>query len=146
MTEYLYDMLATKFPTQRKVDQVAKLDEQDVVLNVVPLQMIIPVDVPKARAKDTEIKNEKSPKGKSMQSKAIENTSLKIKLLHSSDFETNVEEDVQDIMSTIRRKAGGKRIYVIVPITPMDNVPFHSDKLFISGNMCFREGLLPRKS
>lgn len=56
--EKLYDILLTEFLTQRKNEQVVEFDEQDVVLNVVPLQMIIPINVPKTRAKDTDIKKD----------------------------------------------------------------------------------------
>ncbi|XP_050878663.1 uncharacterized protein LOC127082469 [Lathyrus oleraceus] len=83
--------------------------------------------------KDNVTKKDKTPKGKSVikrrkvESKVIEKKSLKIKLVQSSDSETNDEEDVQDIVSIIRRKVSGKRIVVNVPAAPMDNVSFHSE-------------------
>ncbi|KAI5390370.1 hypothetical protein KIW84_075620 [Lathyrus oleraceus] len=59
--------LVIEFPTQRKYEQVSKLNEQDGILNDVPLQMIAPVDAPNRRTKNTEIKKAKNPKGKSME-------------------------------------------------------------------------------
>lgn len=82
-------MLVIEFPTQRKYEEVAKLDEQDVVLNDLPLQMIVLVDVPKTRAKDTESKKDKPVKGKS------EKKSLNINLVQISDSETNDERLVE---------------------------------------------------
>lgn len=56
----LYDMLVTEFPTQRKDKKVAKLDEQEVILNFVPLQMILLVDVLKTIAKNADCKMNKT--------------------------------------------------------------------------------------
>lgn len=42
-------------------------------------------------------------KKRKVEEKPIENNSLKRKLVHSSDSETDAEADVQDIVSTIRR-------------------------------------------
>lgn len=82
MPDNLYNVLVTDFPTQRKDEQVSKLYEQDVILNVVPLQMIVPVDVPKTKAKDIEIKKENTPKGKSVRKKRkVEEKTLKRKLV-----------------------------------------------------------------
>ncbi|CAI8589659.1 unnamed protein product [Vicia faba] len=53
-------MLVTKFPTHRKDDQVAKLDEQDGVLNVVPLKMIVPVYFLNTRAKNVDFNKNKA--------------------------------------------------------------------------------------
>lgn len=64
MPKNLYDMLVTEFPTQRKDEQAAKLDEQHVVLNVLPFHMIVLINVPKPRSRDTEIKKDKTPKEK----------------------------------------------------------------------------------
>lgn len=72
VSDNLYDMLVTEFPTQMKDEQVSKHDEQDVILNIVPCQMSVPVDVPKTRAKDNEIKKYKTPKGKIVESKVVE--------------------------------------------------------------------------
>lgn len=43
----------------------------------------------------------------------------------TSDYETNEEEYVLDMMHTLRRKVGGKRVPVNIPYAPMDNVSFH---------------------
>lgn len=64
-------------------------------------------------------------KRRKVESKVVEKKSLEIKLRQSSDSETGVEQDVHDILSTIRRKVCGKRIHVNVPTAPMDNVSLH---------------------
>lgn len=115
----------TEFPTQ-KDEQVSKLDEQYMVLIVVPLQIIIPVDIPKIIANNTEIKKGNTPKGKTVKSKFVKKTSLKRKLVHSSDSERDVKECVHDIVHAIRTKVDGKIIPVNIPSAPMDNVSFQS--------------------
>ncbi|CAI8606415.1 unnamed protein product [Vicia faba] len=58
----MYDILVIEFPTQRKDEQVAKLDEQDAILNFVPLQMIVPFNVSTTIAKIDDIKKIKTTK------------------------------------------------------------------------------------
>ncbi|CAI8592904.1 unnamed protein product [Vicia faba] len=62
-----------------------------------------------------------------VEEKSIVKKYLKRNLVQSSDYETKVESNVQDIVSTIRRKVGGKRILVNVIAAPLDNVSFHSE-------------------
>lgn len=86
---------------------------------------------PKFPMKDTVNKKENTPKGKyvtkrrKVESKVVEKKSLNRNLVQSSDSETDVEEHVQYIVATIRRKVGGNRIHVNIPAASMDNVSFH---------------------
>lgn len=50
---------------------------------------------------------------------------LNRKLFQSSDSEIEAEEDVQNVMSIIRRKVSEKRVFVNVPDAPLDNVSLH---------------------
>lgn len=52
------------------------------------------------------------------------------KLVQISEFETNAEAKVQDIVFTLRIKVGGKRVYVDVTYSHMDNVSFHPETNF----------------
>lgn len=119
----LYDMLLTDFPTHMKDGKVVWLDGQDVVLNVVPLQMIVSDHVPKKRAKDNEIQKMKLENESLWKVKLL---CLKGKLVQTSDFKIDDEEYILDILATIRTKVRGTRILVNVPFTTMDNFSFHS--------------------
>lgn len=66
-------------------------------------------------------------KKRQVEEKTVEKKSLKRKLVQSSDFETDVEEDLREIVSTIRIQVGGKRIHVNIHVKPLDNVSFHSE-------------------
>lgn len=61
-------------------------------------------------------------KRRKVEEKSLEKNSININLEQSSDFETNVEENFQYIMSTIKRKFYGKRIPLNVVAAPLDNV------------------------
>lgn len=51
----------------------------------------------------------------------------KRKVIVTSDSEKYARVDVQDIMTSSRKKAGGKKIPGNVPAAPLDNVSFHSE-------------------
>lgn len=53
------------------------------------------------------------------------------KLVQTSNFETDDEEDVMDIMHTVRIKVGGKIIPVNVFSAHMDNISFQSQTSII---------------
>lgn len=48
----------------------------------------------------------------------------KRKLIVTSDFETNAQAGVQDIITYVKKKNGGKKILTNVVPTPLDNVSF----------------------
>lgn len=83
--------------------------------------------------KNTKIVKKKTPQEKHVnkkikaKEKTAENKSLKRKHVQSNDSEIDVEEDVWDIVPTIRIKIGGKIITLNVPTAPLDNVSFHSE-------------------
>lgn len=56
-------------------------------------------------------------KRRRIKEKNEEKKSLKRKRVQSSDSK-NVEDDVQDIVPTIRRKVDGKRVLVNIPVAP----------------------------
>lgn len=62
-----------------------------------------------------------------MRRRVEEQKSLMRKISQSSESETDVESDVQDIVRTFRKNIDGKRVHVNVPATPFDNVSFHSE-------------------
>lgn len=51
----------------------------------------------------------------------------KRKLIVTSDFETNAQAGVQDIITSVKKKNGGKKILANVVATPLDNVSFRSE-------------------
>lgn len=55
---------------------------------------------------------------------------MDIKFVQIRDYETNVEPEVQDIVSTLRRKVGGKIFHVDVTFANMDNVSFPPKTIF----------------
>lgn len=50
---------------------------------------------------------------------------MKRKLDQYSESETDVEDDVQNIVPSFRRKVDGKKLPMNIPYTPLDNVSFH---------------------
>lgn len=58
---------------------------------------------------------------------ALVNFEVNIKLVQTSDSWTDDDEDVLDIVSTIRINVSEKRVIVNVTSAHMDNVPFHSE-------------------
>ncbi|XP_050890840.1 uncharacterized protein LOC127096297 [Lathyrus oleraceus] len=58
----------------------------------------------------------------------------------SSESDHNVEHIVQDIISTSRKQASGKKIPANIPGVPLDNVFFTLLKMFKNGNMFIKEG------
>lgn len=52
--------------------------------------------------------------------------SLKRTLVQKSESEIDHEDDILDIMTTPRRKIGGKIVHINVYDAPLDNVLFHS--------------------
>ena len=56
---------------------------------------------------------------------SIVNYEVNIKLVQTSEFETDAEADVQDMVIIIRIKVGGKRTPVNVDDAPLDNLSFH---------------------
>lgn len=61
-------------------------------------------------------------KRRKFEEKSAEEKSLRIQLIQPSDSETHVAANLQDIVSTIRRKDSGKRIPLKVFAAPFDNV------------------------
>lgn len=51
----------------------------------------------------------------------------KRKVIMTSDSENYAQVDVQDIMTSSRKKAGGKKNLGNVPAAPLENVSFHSE-------------------
>lgn len=106
---------------------------------------------PKSSMKDTEIGKEKTPKEKSrkkkrkVEGKVVERKSLKRKLVQISDSKIYVEEGVMDMLSIVRIKVGGKRIYVNVLATPMDNVSFHSKTSVHKWKYLFKRMIGPKR-
>lgn len=66
-------------------------------------------------------------KKRKVEEKNDEKKSLKRKFVQTSYSKTYIEEDFLDIVHTIRRNVGGKRIIVNTSSTLMDNVSFHSE-------------------
>lgn len=66
-------------------------------------------------------------KKRNIEEKTYEKKYLKGNLVQTSDYETDDEEDVIDIMHTVRRKVGGKIILVNIHSAPMDNESFYSE-------------------
>lgn len=56
---------------------------------------------------------------------ALVNFEVNRNLVQTSEFETDDEANVYDIVSTIKRNVGGKRTPVNVVVAPLDNVSFH---------------------
>lgn len=69
---------------------------------------------------------QRSPSSKriKVEEKSVEKRSLKRKMVKSSDSESNAEENVHNIVSTIRKKVGGKRIPLNVVDAPLGNASF----------------------
>lgn len=55
----------------------------------------------------------------------------------SSEFDHDDEHNVQDIISTSRKKASEKKIPINIPEVPLDSISFHSIE---NGNMFIKEG------
>lgn len=87
---------------------------------------------PKSSLKNTKIMKTKTPqrtlvtKKKNVEVKYVKKKSLNRNLVQSSDSETDAEANVEDTLSTIKRKVIRKRIPVNVVIAPLDNVSCHS--------------------
>lgn len=73
-----------------------------------------------------------TPKKKSMKRKEVPS--------ESSEFDQDVEHNVQDIISTSRKQACGKKILTNILEVPLDNISFHSVKNVENGNMFIKEG------
>jgi hypothetical protein len=56
----------------------------------------------------------------------VKKKSLKRKKAPPSDTDTNAKDDVLDIVSSDRKRAGGKKMVVNVSAKPLDNISFHS--------------------
>ena len=66
--------------------------------------------------------------------------------MQTSGSETNVEVDILDIVPSSKIKIGGKRVPVNVPVSPLDNVSFHSEGSMQNGSMYAKEELLLKES
>jgi hypothetical protein len=55
-------------------------------------------------------------------------SSKKKQLVVARDFEEDVEADVLDIMTSGKKRVGGRRVPANVPPAPMDNVSFHLEE------------------
>lgn len=51
----------------------------------------------------------------------------KRKLIVTSDSKTDAQANVQDVMTSAKKKARGKKISANVVVAPLDNVSFHSE-------------------
>lgn len=58
---------------------------------------------------------------------ALVKSNVDRKFFQTRDSKGNVEANVQDIMSTLRKKVEEKRFHVDVYSAPMDNVSFHPE-------------------
>lgn len=58
---------------------------------------------------------------------ALVNSEVNRNIIQTSECETDDEEDVLDIMHTIGRKDGGKRILMNVTSNHLDNLSFQSE-------------------
>ncbi|MCI42699.1 envelope-like protein, partial [Trifolium medium] len=54
-------------------------------------------------------------------------SSKKKQIVIVSESEPDVEAYVQDIMTSGKKRIGGKRIPANIPPAPMDNISFHSE-------------------
>lgn len=68
-----------------------------------------------------------SNKRRKVEEKLVEKRSLKRKMVKLSDSDSNVENNVLNVVSTIRKKVCGKIITLNVVDDPLDNVSFHSE-------------------
>ncbi|MCH94692.1 envelope-like protein, partial [Trifolium medium] len=57
-----------------------------------------------------------------------ERSSKKKQVIIPSDSEPDVEVDVQDIVTSEKKRIGGKRIPTNIPPAPLDNISFHSEE------------------
>ncbi|XP_050895217.1 uncharacterized protein LOC127101818 [Lathyrus oleraceus] len=94
------------------------------------------MDVEKETKKDEELamkrlartlSNEENKKKKTKAS-ASKRKSLKRDLVVSSDSKSNVEADVLNIVPSLRKKIGGKKVLVNISTTPLDNMLFHHEE------------------
>lgn len=62
-----------------------------------------------------------------IESNLDDKNTLKRKMVASSNSEYDAEVDVPDIVSSSKKKIGGRKIHFNVPATPLDNVSFHTE-------------------
>lgn len=95
------------------------------------IRISIPV---KGKAKTYRSKQVETPvttkKGKRKAEKKAsgEKSSKKKQVIAISDSDTDVEADVLDIMTSGKKRVGGRRIPANIPPAPMDTVSFHSEE------------------
>ncbi|CAI8584802.1 unnamed protein product [Vicia faba] len=78
--------------------------------------------------KETMITTKKSgAKRKKVESNHAKKNTLKRKPVTASDSEYDVEANVLDIVSSTRKKIGGRKIHVNVHDAPLNNVSFHTE-------------------
>lgn len=70
---------------------------------------------------------EKPMKKSKVEEKITKKKFLKRKPVQTSDSETYDEPNVMDIVTSSRRRIGGKRILFNIPTPPLVNVSFHSE-------------------
>ncbi|MCI40031.1 envelope-like protein, partial [Trifolium medium] len=73
-------------------------------------------------------KKELKKKEKSRKASYWERTSKKKQVIILSDFEIDVEADVQHIMASKIKKIAGKRVPENILPAAMDNISFHSEE------------------
>jgi hypothetical protein len=92
----------------------------------------IPISTSKARTyKSKQVVTPKTgKKGKRNAEKKAsgENSSKRRQLITASESEEDVEADVPYIMTSRKKRIGGRRVPANVPPAPMDNISFHSEE------------------
>lgn len=84
--------------------------------------------------KNIKIVKKKTPQRKlvskkiKVEEKIVKKKSLKRKFVQSNESEKDGGANALDIMTSSRRKIGGKIIFINIPSAPLDNFSFHSKK------------------